>query len=46
MSFGLLLSKLPQVHEARSHYDAMLSLHSRKPSALAALWRRVRTLVS
>ena len=46
MSFGLLLSKLPQVHEARSHYDTMLSLHGRGPSGLAALWQRVRALVS
>ena len=46
MNFGLLLSQLPHVQESRVHYDAMLALHARKPHQFAALWRRLKTLVS
>jgi hypothetical protein len=46
MTFGLLLSQLPHVQESRVHYDAMLALHAREPHQFAALWRRLKTLVS
>ncbi|WP_181969886.1 hypothetical protein [Paraburkholderia sp. DHOC27] len=42
MNFGLLLSQLPHVQEARVHYDAMLSLQAREPRKLAALSHTLR----
>ncbi|CAN0624774.1 conserved protein of unknown function [Burkholderia multivorans] len=45
MNFGLLLSQLPQVSESRPHYEAMLSLDSRKP-ALVRLIRQLKSLIS
>ncbi len=46
MIFGLLLSQLPHVREARVYYDAMLSLHARGPGTFALLWRRIRRLIA
>jgi hypothetical protein len=46
MNFGLLLSQLPHVQEARVHYDAMLSLQARDPGRFASLWHRFRRLIA
>ena len=46
MNFGLLLPHLPHVQESRAHYDAMLALHAPGPHQCAALWQRLKTLVS
>ena len=46
MNFGLLLSNLPHVNESRAQYDAMLSLQTRETHRLAALWRRLKALIS
>jgi hypothetical protein len=46
MSFALLLPQLPHVQESRVHYDAMLALHAREPHGFAALWQRLKTLIS
>jgi hypothetical protein len=46
MTFGLLVSQLPHVLESRVHYDAMLSLHARKPPRFSAIWQRIRTFIS
>ncbi|CAD6560454.1 hypothetical protein LMG28727_07154 [Paraburkholderia kirstenboschensis] len=46
MNFGLLVSQLPHVNEARVHYDAMLALHERKRHTFAAFWQRLKNLVS
>lgn len=46
MSFALLLSSLPQVEFARSHYDSMLALHESTPSLPVRLWQRIKHLFS
>jgi hypothetical protein len=46
MNFGLLLSQLPHVQEARVHYDAMLSLQARGPHKLVVLWHALKSLIS
>jgi hypothetical protein len=46
MNFGLLLSNLPHVDEARVQYDAILSLQTREQHRFAAFWRRLKTLLS
>ena len=46
MNFGLLLSQLPHIQESRVHYDAMLALHAREPRKVAALWQRLKALIS
>ena len=46
MNFGLLLSQLPHVQESRVQYDAMLALHAREPRKIAALWQRIKALIS
>ncbi|CAB3783730.1 hypothetical protein LMG28688_01707 [Paraburkholderia caffeinitolerans] len=46
MSFALLLSKLPQVELARSHYTSMLALHEPAPSLTSRLWKRLKRLCS
>jgi hypothetical protein len=46
MNFALLLSDLPHVQESRAHYDALLTLEPARRSALAALWHRLKTLIS
>jgi hypothetical protein len=44
MNFGLLLSHLPHIEDARVHYDTMLSLRTRPPRARGALWRYLKSL--
>ncbi|WP_169739121.1 hypothetical protein [Paraburkholderia nodosa] len=46
MIFGLLLSKLPHIDEARAQYDAMLSLQFGESHRLAAFWNRLKALIS
>jgi hypothetical protein len=46
MNFGLLLSHLPHVNEARPHYEAVLSLEAARPHRLANLWRRIKSRFS
>jgi hypothetical protein len=46
MNFGLLLSNLPHVDEARVRYDEMLSLQSHEPHRFAAFWHRLKALIS
>ncbi|WP_341319088.1 hypothetical protein WN982_29460 [Paraburkholderia sp. IMGN_8] len=46
MTFGLLLSQLPQVQESRVHYDAMLALRAPDPQKFAAYWQRFKLLLS
>jgi hypothetical protein len=46
MVFGLLLSNLPHIDEARAQYDAMLSLQFRESHRLATFWKRVMALIS
>jgi hypothetical protein len=46
MTFGLLLSQLPHVQEARVHYDAMLSLRAREPGKCASLWHSFMLLIA
>ncbi len=46
MNFGLLLSQLPHVQEARVYYDAMLSLQAREPGKFASLWHRLKLLIA
>jgi hypothetical protein len=46
MNFGLLLSNLPHIDEARVHHDAMLSLEPRGPHRLATFWHRLKALIS
>ncbi|MFP3566806.1 hypothetical protein [Paraburkholderia sp. SIMBA_030] len=46
MTFGLLLSQLPQVQESRVHYDAMLALQAPEPRRFAAFWQRFKRLLS
>jgi hypothetical protein len=46
MIFGLLLSHLPHVNEARPHYEALLSLKPARPHRLASLWRWVKSRFS
>jgi hypothetical protein len=47
MHFGLLLSDLPRVEQARVHYNAMLSLETRKPLedlfGISASWQRFKS---
>jgi|HubBroStandDraft_5_1064220.scaffolds.fasta_scaffold81387_2 hypothetical protein len=45
MHFALLLSDLPRVEQSRVHYDAMLSLDTRKPFAVSAFWHRLKPLL-
>ena len=44
MNYGLLLSKMPHVDEARAHYDAMLALHPQEPGWVARFlaWAKQR----
>lgn len=44
MQFALLVSQLPHVEEARSHYNGMLLLDSR-PRALAGVVAAIRTVL-
>ncbi|WP_172168373.1 hypothetical protein [Paraburkholderia elongata] len=46
MTFGLLLSKLPQVQESRVHYDTMLALQAPEPHKFAAFWQCFKLLLS
>ncbi|MGA7778941.1 MAG: hypothetical protein WCA85_14700 [Paraburkholderia sp.] len=46
MNFGLLLSQLPHVQEARVHYNAMLSLQAREPGKFASLWHSLKLLLA
>jgi hypothetical protein len=46
MNFGLLLSKLPHINEARAHYDAMLSLQICESHRIATFWHRLKALLS
>ncbi|PVX75101.1 hypothetical protein [Paraburkholderia unamae] len=54
MIFGLLLSHLPHVNEARPHYEALLSLEpvrrrsvkSGLKNPLKSLWRRIKSRLS
>ncbi|MEX3921085.1 MULTISPECIES: hypothetical protein [Paraburkholderia] len=46
MNFGLLLSNLPHVDEARVQYDAILSLQTQEHHRFAAFWRRLKALMS
>ena len=43
MHFALLVSKLPHINEARTHYDAMLMLEPRTntPARMAECWRGI-----
>jgi hypothetical protein len=48
MYFALLVSQLPHVNEARTHYDAMLTLEppASTPARLAAaFWTALKGLV-
>ncbi|MCX4166150.1 MULTISPECIES: hypothetical protein [Paraburkholderia] len=36
MQFALLVSQLPRIHEARTHYNDMLSLEPRRRSLRAS----------
>ena len=47
MHFALLVSKLPHINEARTHYDAMLMLEPRTntPARMAAaFWTALKGL--
>lgn len=46
MSFALLLSSLPRIELARSHYTSLLALHEPAPSLTSRLWQRLRQLCS
>ena len=46
MLFGLLLSHLPHVNEARAHYEALLSLEAVRRHPLKDLWRRIKSRFS
>lgn len=46
MIFGLLLSHLPHVNEARPHYEALLSLEPVRRHTLKDLWRRIKSRFS
>ncbi|MGF6652192.1 hypothetical protein OKW34_002754 [Paraburkholderia youngii] len=46
MKFGLLLSNLPHVDEARLHYDAMRSLQRHESHRFAIFWHRLKSLFS
>lgn len=46
MTFGLLLSQLPHVQEARVHYDVMLSLQAREPGKFASFWHSFRLFIA
>jgi hypothetical protein len=46
MIFGLLLPQLPHVHDARAHYDAMLSLQPHEPRAWRVLCRAFNLFAS
>ncbi|NLP60335.1 hypothetical protein [Paraburkholderia sacchari] len=46
MSFALLLSSLPRIELARSHYTSLLALHEPAPSLIARLWQRLKHLRS
>ncbi|MCX5543411.1 hypothetical protein M3A49_28650 [Paraburkholderia sp. CNPSo 3076] len=46
MMFGLLLSHLPHVNEARSHYEALLSLEPVRRHPWKDLWRRIKSRFS
>lgn len=46
MIFGLLLSHLPHVNEARPHYEALLSLDPVPRHTLKDLWRRIKSRFS
>ncbi|AFQ50004.1 hypothetical protein [Burkholderia cepacia] len=43
MNFGLLLSNLPHVADARPHYDAMLMLDAR-PRVFSRLLKQLKSL--
>ena len=45
MTFGLLLSNLPHVDDARAHYDTTLSLQFLGPHRLATFWRWLKALI-
>ncbi|MEX3979756.1 hypothetical protein AB4Y45_12365 [Paraburkholderia sp. EG287A] len=46
MIFGLLLSHLPHVNEARAHYEALLSLERVCRHPWKDLWRRLKSRLS
>lgn len=46
MMFGLLLSKLPHVNDARGAYDAALSIQPRASHGFAAFWHSLKVLIS
>jgi hypothetical protein len=46
MHFGLLLSNLPRIEQSRVHYNAMLSLETRKPHGFSAFWHRLKSFYS
>lgn len=45
MTFGLLLSHLPQLDASRPHYEALLTLDSRQ-SALVRFLRQLKSFFS
>jgi hypothetical protein len=46
MKFGLLLSNLPHVDDARAQYGSMLSLQPRESHRFATFWHRLKALVA
>ncbi|MEX3929467.1 hypothetical protein AB4Y36_36495 [Paraburkholderia sp. BR10936] len=46
MTFGLLLSNLPHVDEARAQYDTMRSLRPLGQQRLATFWRWLMLLIA
>jgi|GEM_PF-657839 len=47
MRFALLVSQLPHVEEARTHYNGMLALDTRSQASagvLAAIWTALKQL--
>ncbi|HKR40734.1 MAG TPA: hypothetical protein VJU59_13825 [Paraburkholderia sp.] len=46
MIFGLLLSHLPHVNEARAHYESLLSLEPVRHRRWKDLWSRIKSRLS
>ncbi|MGF6470052.1 hypothetical protein OKW50_004957 [Paraburkholderia youngii] len=47
MRFALLVSQLPHVEEARTHYNGMLALDTSShasPGVVAAIWAAIKQL--